>query len=118
MDLLPELKKAREARAKLKHAILAVSLQKRIAKLKTEESDSESDMGEAEGSAVGPNRHVPAPPKGGPSSAKGLLREKIKDATAFQEVVRAAKLAEQHKKEALEVDQELEKEAKRRSFQG
>lgn len=111
-DLLPELRRAREARAKLKHAILAISLQKRISKLKVEESDSESDMGDAEGAAGGA-------PKDGASKAGGpVLKDKIKKATAFQEVVRASLRAEQQKKEALEVDQELEAEARRRSFQG
>ncbi|CAG9953753.1 unnamed protein product [Clonostachys rosea f. rosea IK726] len=46
-DLLPEIRRAREARAKLKHAILAVSLKKRIAALKADESDSD-EMGDAE----------------------------------------------------------------------
>lgn len=114
-DLLPELKKAREARAKLKHAILAVSLQKRISKLKVEESDSESDMGDAEGESGGASTGPGAVAEKKPS---GNLKKKIKEGVAFQEVVRASLLAAQQKKEALEVDQELEKEAKRRSFQG
>jgi calcium/calmodulin-dependent protein kinase I len=118
VDLLPELRKAREARAKLKHAILAISLQKRIAALKTEESDSESDMGDAESSGLRAERS-PSLGMGGKTSPRpGSLRDKVKDVTAFAEVVRAAKLAEQHKKEALEADKELENEAKRRSFQG
>lgn len=46
-DLLPDISRAMEARAKLKHAILAVTLKKRIAALKEAESDSD-DMGDAE----------------------------------------------------------------------
>lgn len=111
-DLLPELRRAKEARAKLKHAIVAISLQKRISKLKVEESDSESDMGDAEGTSGGASTG-PAPA----SDKKGLLRNKVKEG-AFQAVVRASLKDAQHKKEMLEADQELEKEAKRRSFQG
>ncbi|KAF4123513.1 hypothetical protein GMORB2_6214, partial [Geosmithia morbida] len=39
-DLLPEIRTAREARARLKHAILAISLKKRLAALK---ADDDSD---------------------------------------------------------------------------
>jgi calcium/calmodulin-dependent protein kinase I len=85
-DLLPELRRAKEARAKLRHAILAVSLKKRIAQLKDEETDSENDMAEAE-------EGVPSPDLNKPN-----LKEKLKG-SVFREVVLAKVRDAKHKQE-------------------
>lgn len=121
-DLVPELRRAQEARAKLKHAILAVKLQKRIAKLKVEEDDSDSsDMGDAEAAIPGLVRAGASGSSGGSDSASGdkktTLKDKIKDGAVFREVVLAKVREEKAKKEAaLTTDEELVEEARRRSF--
>lgn len=106
-DLLPELRKAREARAKLKHAILAVSLRKRIAELQDAESDSDSDEMAAAKDAI-PGQ--PAPSK------TSVLREKVKDGSLFRSVALAAIADHAAKKEAEITDEDLVKQAKRKSF--
>ncbi|KEY71284.1 hypothetical protein S7711_08865 [Stachybotrys chartarum IBT 7711] len=110
-DLLPELRRAQEARAKLRHAILAVSLQKRLSKLKDAESD-ESDMGEAE-----PVPKVTSELAVGSESKPGMLKEKLKGGAVFREVVLATVRDAKQKQDALKADEELEKEARRRSMQ-
>ncbi|KFA67497.1 hypothetical protein S40285_00254 [Stachybotrys chlorohalonatus IBT 40285] len=111
-DLLPELRRAQEARAKLRHAILAVSLQKRLSKLKDAESD-ESDMGEAE-----PVPKITSELAVGSESKPGMLKEKLKGGAVFREVVLASVRDAKQKQDALKADEELEKEARRRSMQG
>jgi calcium/calmodulin-dependent protein kinase I len=122
-DLVPELRRAQEARAKLKHAILAVKLQKRIAKLKVEESDSDSsDMGDAEAAIPGLARAgATGSSHGSGDSAsadkKSTLKDKIKDGAVFREVVLAKLREEKARREAsLTTDEELVDEARRRSF--
>lgn len=116
-DLLPELRRAREARAKLKHAILAVSLKKRIAALKTEESDSESsEMGDAEDSVPGA---VPAgtttPAATGTGEKKSnLIRDRVKDGAVFREVVLGAVRDKKAKEEAAAAEKQMLEEAKKR----
>jgi calcium/calmodulin-dependent protein kinase I len=97
--LLPELRRAREARAKLKHAILAVSLKKRIASLQQEESDSDSDEMGAAGDAI--------PGQKGAS----MLRDKFKDGAVFREVVMASVRDKKAKEEAAR-EEEAEKLAR------
>jgi calcium/calmodulin-dependent protein kinase I len=107
--LLPELRKAREARAKLKHAILAVSLRKRIAALQDVESDSDSDeMAAAE-------EAIPGQPAA-PSNKTNVLREKVKDGSLFRSVALAAIKDHAAKKEAEITDEDLVKQANRKSF--
>jgi calcium/calmodulin-dependent protein kinase I len=101
-DLLPELRKAREARAKLRHAILAVSLKSRIAQLKDEETDSENDMEEAEGAVP-----TTAEPAGQP---KTTLKEKLKGGAVFREVVLATVRDAKHKQELKEAEEAAERE--------
>lgn len=108
-DLLPELRKAREARAKLKHAILAVSLRKRIAALQDVESDSDSDeMAAAE-------EAIPGQPAA-PSNKTNVLREKVKDGSLFRSVALAAIRDHAAKKEAEITDEDLVKQANRKSY--
>ncbi|KAL7960551.1 Calcium/calmodulin dependent protein kinase [Trichoderma compactum] len=109
-DLLPELRKAREARAKLKHAILAVSLRKRIAELQDAESDSDSDEMAAAKDAI--------PGQPAAASKTSVLREKVKDGSLFRSVALAA-IADHAAKKELEAeitDEDLVKQAKRKSF--
>ncbi|KAL7819027.1 Calcium/calmodulin dependent protein kinase [Trichoderma gracile] len=109
-DLLPELRKAREARAKLKHAILAVSLRKRIAALQDVESDSDSDeMAAAE-------EAIPGQPAAAPASKTNVLREKVKDGSLFRSVALAAIKDHAAKKEAEITDEDLVKQANRKSY--
>ncbi|ODA82881.1 hypothetical protein RJ55_01390 [Drechmeria coniospora] len=115
-DLVPELLKARELRRKFKHAILAASLKKRIADLKDAESDSDNDMKDAEDAI--PEGAADLQPKSGESSKQVSLKDKLKDGALFREVVLAKVKDEKQKKESLEADMELEKEARRRSFNG
>lgn len=108
--MLPELRRAREARAKLKHAILAVSLKKRIAALKTDESDSESsEMGDAEESIPGV-----APPAAPEHKKSTLIRDRVKDGAVFREVVLGAVRDKKAKEEAAAAEQELLDEARKR----
>lgn len=107
--MLPELRRAREARAKLKHAILAVSLKKRIASLKTDESDSESsEMGDAEEAVAGPM------PSGTGEKKSTLIRDRVKDGAVFREVVLGAVRDKKAKEEAAAAEKELLEEAKKR----
>jgi calcium/calmodulin-dependent protein kinase I len=107
-DLVPELLRAREARAKLKHAILAVSLSKRIAALKADESDSDSpEMADAEAgipTAVSPGEKKP-----------NLLKEKVKSGAVFREVVMGAVKDQKAKEEAAAAEAKELEEARRRS---
>ncbi|CAH0049415.1 unnamed protein product [Clonostachys solani] len=103
-DLLPEIRRAREARAKLKHAILAVSLKKRIAALKADESDSD-EMGDAE-------EGIPAV---GGEKKLNVLREKVKDGAVFREVVLGAVRDKRAKEEAAAAEEQEMEEARKRS---
>lgn len=109
-DLLPELRRAREARSKLKHAILAISLKKRIAALKTAESDSESDeMGDADEAASAAD--VPA----GESKKPSTLKARLGGGAAFQAVVMAGlKDKKQKEEEEAAEKKELEEAARKR----
>lgn len=94
-NLLPELEAYRR-RARLRRAIEIVKLQNRIAKLKEHEEDSsESDMGDAQGGA-------------GESKAGGGSRLQALGMFALREA--------KQKHETLQVEEELEKESRRRSF--
>lgn len=116
--MLPELRRAKEAREKLKHAILAIKLQKRIAKLKVEESDSDSsDMGDAEAAIPGFSRSTGSGSSGASGDKKPSLKDKMKDGAVFREVVMAKVREEKAKREAaLTTDEDLVQEARRRSF--
>ncbi|OAA43170.1 Calcium/calmodulin-dependent protein kinase [Metarhizium rileyi] len=93
-NLLPELEAYRR-RARLRRAIEIIKLQNRIAKLREHEEDpSESDMGDVQGIS-GENKG-----DGSRLHALGLF------------ALREAK----QKQESLQVEEELEKESRRRSF--
>lgn len=104
---MPELRLAREARSKLKHAILAVSLKKRIAALKADETDPESsEMGDAEAGI--PGAMLTSERK------TDLLKDKVKSGAVFRAVVQGAVADKKQKEEAAAAEQEL-LEAQRRS---
>ncbi|KAK9436269.1 Calcium/calmodulin-dependent/calcium-dependent protein kinase [Metarhizium brunneum] len=93
-NLLPELEAYRR-RARLRRVIEIVKLQNRIAKLKEHEEDpSESDMGDAQGAS---DNH-----KGDGSRLHALGLFALREA--------------KQKQESLQVEEELEKESRRRSF--
>lgn len=121
-DLLPELRAAKEARAKLKKAILAIQLQKRIARLRSEDGDdSDNDLQDAEqnvedGGGLAKAFSGVSVSSGG-SDKKPSLKDRVKDGAIFREVVLAKVREEKAKKEAaLQTDEELVQEARRRSF--
>lgn len=112
-DLVPELLERRKVRQRFKHAVLAASLKKKIADLKKDAgSDEDNEMRDAE-QAVAPGTSAESLPQGS-SGSKPSLRDTVKSG-AFVQVVLAKVKDEKQKQEALEVDQELEQEARRRS---
>lgn len=128
-DLLPELRRAKEARAKLKKAILAIQLQKRIARLRHEagdgSDDDDNDLQDAaqnvETSGLAKAFSGVSVSSGGSSSSgdskKPSLRDTVKSGAVFREVVLAKVREEKAKKEAaLQTDDDLVQEARRRSF--
>lgn len=129
-DLLPELRRAKEARAKLKKAILAIQLQKRIARLRHEagdgSDDDDNDLQDAaqnvETSGLAKAFSGVSVSSGGSSSSSGdskkpSLRDTVKSGAVFREVVLAKVREEKAKKEAaLQTDEDLVQEARRRSF--
>ncbi|CEJ94985.1 Putative Calcium/calmodulin-dependent protein kinase [[Torrubiella] hemipterigena] len=106
-DLLPELRRRKEARMKLKNAIVAIQLQKRIARLRTDDSDSD-DLGEG---ATG----VPSI-KTDDSSASGSSKGPLGGLSMFRAVVAAKVQEEKNRKESLATDDELKEEHRRKSF--
>jgi len=100
-DLLPDIRSGMEARARLKRAILLVGLQKRIARLKKQEEDTEgTEMAEAEAQLAGVSLGLPPAPK--------------KPGAAFLEIAMAAKRENDIKKETeLQIDEQMEKERQR-----
>lgn len=89
IDLLPEIKSAREARAKFKHAILAVSLKKRIAALKAEEDSDGEELGDVDDGA----------------SSASADKKPGKDGDVFRAIVRSAIEDKKAKEEAEKADQ-------------
>lgn len=133
-DLLPELRRAKEARAKLRKAILAIQLQKRIARLRHEagddSDDDDNDLQDAaqnvdssgiakalSGVSVSSGGSSSSGGGGGGDSKKPSLRDTVKSGAVFREVVLAKVREEKAKKEAaLQTDEDLVQEARRRSF--
>ncbi|OTA86779.1 hypothetical protein M434DRAFT_81829 [Hypoxylon sp. CO27-5] len=116
-NLLPEIK-AYMAKARLRRGIELVKLANRIEALKLQEDDPEnpdfqddSVAGQAKSSAG-----KPASPKE-ESSGKGKLTRAMKGAI-FREVVLAKVREMKEQEQTLKVKEEVEKEAKRRSFHG
>ncbi|KAK8150296.1 hypothetical protein G3M48_002866 [Beauveria asiatica] len=131
-DLLPELRRAKEARAKLKKAILAIQLQKRIARLRHEadDDDDDNDLQDAaqnvESGGLAKAFSGISVSSGGSSSSGGAgageakkpsLKETVRSGAVFREVVLAKVREEKAKREAaLQTDEDLVQEARRRSF--
>lgn len=94
-NLLPELEAFRR-RARLRRAIEIVKLQNRIAKLKEHEEDpTDSDMGDVQSGSSGEG-------KGDGSRLHALGMFALREA--------------KQKQETLQVEEEMEKESRRRSF--
>ncbi|KAF4505301.1 hypothetical protein G6O67_007265 [Ophiocordyceps sinensis] len=105
-DLIPEHIEARDIRIKFKHAVLAASLKKQIERLKVAESDSDDDMKDAQQAVAG---ILESPPRSD-STRPTSLRDVARDGSLFHAVVMAKMKDEKQKQEALEVEQELEKD--------
>ncbi|KAG6009536.1 hypothetical protein E4U21_002172 [Claviceps maximensis] len=100
-NLLPELE-AHRRRARLRRAIEIIKLQNRIQKLKEHEEDStESDMGDAAAGA-GSSSNTSGESKGSGSRLHALGMFALHEAKS--------------KQESLQVEEELEKESRRRSL--
>ncbi|CAJ2500940.1 Uu.00g037930.m01.CDS01 [Anthostomella pinea] len=117
-NLLPEIK-AYMAKARLRRGIELVKLSNRIESLKLTEDDPENpdfpdDSMKAAGEAQGANK--PESPQGS-GSGPGRLSRALKGAI-FREVVLAKVREMKEQQETLKVKEEVEKEAKRKSFSG
>lgn len=104
--MIPEHIEARDIRIKFKHAVLAASLKKQIERLKVAESDSDDDMKDAQQAVAG---ILESPPRSD-STRPTSLRDVARDGSLFHAVVMAKMKDEKQKQEALEVEQELEKD--------
>jgi len=108
------------ARAKLRRGIELVKLANRIEALKAQEEDPEnSDMPDDATRAADESRLRPqeASGSGTPPVQKRSLSKTIKGAI-FREVVLAKVREMKQNQETLKVQEEAEKEARRKSFQG
>ncbi|KUI60397.1 Calcium/calmodulin-dependent protein kinase [Cytospora mali] len=117
-NLLPEIK-AFMAKARLRRGIEMVKLANRIEALKMQEDDSEdSDMPTDSYAAADRSRVSTglSHKSEGPSESKRDLSKKLKGAI-FREVVLAKVREMKQQEQTLKVAEEVEKEAKRRSFQ-
>lgn len=103
---------------KLKNAIIAIQLQKRIARLRTDDSDSD-DLGEAA-------TNVPSIKTDASSSSTAATSTSSKSSATskfpfggssmFRAVVEAKVQEEKNRKETLATDDELKEEHRRKSF--
>ncbi|KAI0102327.1 calcium/calmodulin-dependent protein kinase 1 [Hypoxylon sp. NC0597] len=116
-NLLPEIK-AYMAKARLRRGIELVKLANRIEALKMQEDDPENpdfqDDSVATDSRVQSAAGKPASPKE-ESTGKGKLTRAMKGAI-FREVVLAKVREMKEQEQTLKIKEEVEKEAKRRSF--
>ncbi|KAI0482627.1 Pkinase-domain-containing protein [Xylariaceae sp. FL0804] len=114
-NLLPEIK-AYMAKARLRRGIELVKLANRIESLKIQEDDPENpDFPENPAAAAG--QAAQANKKSQPSSGTVKLTRAMKGAI-FREVVLAKVREMKEQEQTLKVKEEVEKEAKRKSFQG
>lgn len=116
-NLIPEIK-AYMAKARLRRGIEMVKLANRIEALKIQEDDTEdSDMPTEEFAAAKISDAKPEAGASATSTAEGKrnLQKKLKGAI-FREVVLAKVREMKQQEQTLKVTEEVEKEAKRRSF--
>ncbi|KAI0842925.1 calcium/calmodulin-dependent protein kinase 1 [Hypoxylon sp. FL0890] len=117
-NLLPEIR-AYMAKARLRRGIELVKLANRIEALKIQEDDPENPDFQAESVAAAGKAQLSAgkavSPKG--ETGKGKLTRAMKGAI-FREVVLAKVREMKEQEQTLKVKEEVEKEAKRRSFHG
>ncbi|KAI0116965.1 calcium/calmodulin-dependent protein kinase 1 [Daldinia grandis] len=114
-NLLPEIK-AYMAKARLRRGIELVKLTNRIEALKIQEDDPEHpDFADDSVAPAGQGPNEPASPK--QETGKGKLTRAMKGAI-FREVVLAKVREMKEQEQTLKVTEEVEKEAKRRSFHG
>lgn len=114
-NLLPEIK-AYMAKARLRRGIELVKLTNRIEALKIQEDDPEHpDFAEDSAAPASQGSDKPTSPK--QETGKGKLTRAMKGAI-FREVVLAKVREMKEQEQTLKVTEEVEKEAKRKSFQG
>jgi calcium/calmodulin-dependent protein kinase I len=113
-NLLPEIK-SYMAKAKLRRGIELVKLANRIEALKQQEEDPENSDVPDDATLAADQSKVNSPVVTGPG--KRSLSKTIKGAI-FREVVLAKVREMKHQAESLKVQEEAEKEARRKSFQG
>ncbi|XDG07020.1 hypothetical protein ABKA04_006635 [Annulohypoxylon sp. FPYF3050] len=115
-NLLPEIK-AYIAKARLRRGIELVKLANRIEALKIQEDDPENpDFNDSSVSAAGHSKSGAPSSKDEPTTGKGKLTRAMKGAI-FREVVLAKVREMKEQEQTLKVKEEVEKEAKRKSFQ-
>ncbi|KAI2782335.1 calcium/calmodulin-dependent protein kinase 1 [Daldinia loculata] len=113
-NLLPEIK-AYMAKARLRRGIELVKLTNRIEALKIQEDDPEHpDFAEDSAAPASQGSDKPTSPK--QETGKGKLTRAMKGAI-FREVVLAKVREMKEQEQTLKVTEEVEKEAKRKSFQ-
>ncbi|KAI1407069.1 calcium/calmodulin-dependent protein kinase 1 [Hypoxylon sp. FL1857] len=118
-NLLPEIK-AYMAKARLRRGIELVKLANRIEALKIQEDDPENPDFQADSVAAAGQAQSSAGKAASPkeeSTGKGKLTRAMKGAI-FREVVLAKVREMKEQEQTLKVKEEVEKEAKRKSFQG
>ncbi|KAF3055946.1 Calcium/calmodulin-dependent protein kinase [Daldinia childiae] len=114
-NLLPEIK-AYMAKARLRRGIELVKLTNRIEALKIQEDDPEHpDFADDSVAPASQGSDKPASPQ--QETGKGKLTRAMKGAI-FREVVLAKVREMKEQEQTLKVTEEVEKEAKRKSFQG
>ncbi|KAI1653034.1 calcium/calmodulin-dependent protein kinase 1 [Daldinia decipiens] len=114
-NLLPEIK-AYMAKARLRRGIELVKLTNRIEALKLQEDDPEHpDFADDSAAPASQGSDKPTSPK--EETGKGKLTRAMKGAI-FREVVLAKVREMKEQEQTLKVTEEVEKEAKRKSFQG
>lgn len=112
-NLLPEIK-AYIAKARLRRGIERIKLGNRIEALKIQEDDPENpDFSADAATAAGGQAQPPSPKEDGKSKLTRAMKGAI-----FREVVLAKVREMKEQEQTLKVTEEVEKEAKRKSFHG
>ncbi|KAI0136696.1 calcium/calmodulin-dependent protein kinase [Xylariales sp. AK1849] len=115
-NLLPEIK-AYMAKARLKRGIEMVKLANRIEALKIQEDDPENPDFPADAVKAAKDSSAAAAISSQPGEGKGRLSRAVKGAI-FREVVLAKVREMKEQEQTLKVKEEVEREAKRKSFSG
>lgn len=110
--MLPEIK-AYIAKARLRRGIERIKLGNRIEALKIQEDDPENPDFSADAATASGQAQPPSPKEDGKSKLTRAMKGAI-----FREVVLAKVREMKEQEQTLKVTEEVEKEAKRKSFHG